>query len=68
MTETVKAKKHPLLKAAERHRKSNVRIAKYLGDDSCSWALFLHDRPVYTGMTKDEAEWRRKEYIKKGKL
>lgn len=61
-------KKPAILTAVERHRKEQSRIAKYGGDDKNSWALFISGRPVYNGMSKSEASWRHKEYIKKGKL
>lgn len=60
--------KAAILLSVERHRQKVSRIAKHEGDDKYSWALFIHDRPVYNGMSKDEAKWRRKEYVKKGKL
>lgn len=60
--------KSSILTAVEKHRKESSRIAKHEGDDKYSWALFINGRPAYNGMSKSEAEWRRKEYVKKGKL
>jgi len=49
-------------------RKRHSRIGKYEGDDVYSWALFVRGRPVYTGMSKSEAAWRRRRYIEEGIL
>lgn len=52
----------------KRARTRRVRIAKYEGDDAYSWALFLDGRPVYTGMSRSEAAWRRTRFIDEGSL
>lgn len=49
-------------------RKRHSRIGHFEGDDVYSWALFIDGHPVYTGMSKSEAAWRRKRYIEENKL
>jgi hypothetical protein len=39
-------------------KRSRYRIAKYLGDDAYSWALFENGRAIMTGMDRREASWR----------
>lgn len=48
----------------EAQAKRAVKIAKYMGDDRYSWALFVHGKPVMTGMDQNEARWRRTNKIK----
>jgi hypothetical protein len=40
--------------------KSRYRIAKYMGDDAYSWALFFDGRAIMAGMDRNEAQWRLK--------
>lgn len=42
-------------------KRSRYRIAKYMGDDAYSWALFEDGRPIMTGMDRREASWRLKQ-------
>lgn len=58
----------PKVTDAQKTRKKEVRINKFEGDDIYSWALFYNSQPVYTGMSKSEAIWRRDRYINEGKL
>lgn len=44
---------------------NRVRIRKSGGDDAYSWALFIDGHVKWNGLSRDEAEWRRKEEIKK---
>lgn len=37
---------------------TRVKIAKYMGDDAYSWAVFLDGRPVMTGLSRSEAQYR----------
>lgn len=58
----------PKLTKEQRERQKAVRIRKHGGDDLYSWALFKDGYPVYTGMDRREAEWRRQRYINEGVL
>lgn len=58
----------PEVTPAQKQRRKEVRIAKHEGDDVYSWALFRHNFPVYTGMSRSEASWRRDRYISDGTL
>lgn len=49
-------------------RTKNVRIRKHGGDDAYSWSLFIGGREAYSGMDRNEAEWRRRRYIESGTL
>jgi hypothetical protein len=40
-----------------------VKMRKYEGDDQYSWAVFVDGWPKWTGMSRDEATWRRKKEI-----
>jgi hypothetical protein len=33
-------------------RKFGITARKYMGDDRESWAVFVHDKPVFTGMNQ----------------
>ena len=52
----------------QRARTLRVRIRKDGGDDAYSWAIFILGKMVYSGMDKNEAEWRRRRYIDSGEL
>lgn len=39
---------------------------KYEGDDRYSWAIFHYGNPIMTGLDRNEAQSRVKEYNKKG--
>ena len=56
-----------MLDQDQKRRKKETRISKYEGDDVYSWALFVNGHPVYTGMSKNEASWRRDTYVSTGK-
>lgn len=34
---------------------------KYMGDDKYSWAVFRDGRVWYTGMSRTEAQWQKKQ-------
>lgn len=51
----------------KQHR-DHSRIDRYEGDDIYSWALFVNGRPVFTGMSRQEATWRRDRYRSEGVL
>lgn len=36
-----------------------IKVRKYMGDDIYSWAVFLDDRPVYTGLSKGQSNFYR---------
>lgn len=52
----------------QKARKKAARIAKWGGDDAYSWALFIHGRQAYNGMSRSEAAWRRDRYVSTGEL
>lgn len=52
----------------QKARKRHVRIAKSGGDHAYAWALFVHGREAYNGMSRSEASWRRTRYIETGEL
>lgn len=58
----------PELSPVQKQRRKEVHIAKFEGDDLYSWALFRFGFPVYTGMSRDEASYRRNRYITSGEL
>ncbi len=58
----------PKLTKEQRARQKAVRIRKSGGDDAYSWALFKDGYPIYRGMDRREAEWRRRRYINEGVL
>ena len=41
--------------------KTRVRIAKSGGDDAYLWALFIDGRECCNGISRNEAEWRKRE-------
>lgn len=55
-------------KREQTRRKRTSHIRQYEGNDVYSWALFVHGKPVYTGMSRVEAAFRRRRYIKENKL
>lgn len=36
-----------------------ITVAKYMGDDKYSWAVFIDSRPVLTGLTRSTARYER---------
>ena len=38
-------------------RSQGITARKYMGDDSCIWAVFKRGRPVVTGLTKGEVNY-----------
>ena len=42
-------------------------IKKYGGDDQYSWAVFKDGRPIMTGLSRRDAQWRRDEFRKEEK-
>jgi hypothetical protein len=45
---------------ATKTRNPKITAKKYGGDDAYSWAVFVNDRPVYTGLTRGEVSYYRK--------
>lgn len=42
-------------------RRARVTARKHMGDDAYSWAVFVDDRPVVTGLSKREVPyWKRR--------
>ena len=37
-----------------------VTISKYGGDDLYSWAVFVNNRPVVTGLSREEAQYHKR--------
>jgi len=54
------------MEAEQKNRVKRVRIRKWEGDDTYSWAMFVDGRVIYSGMSKSEAEWRRRRFIDEG--
>lgn len=52
----------------QKDRQKLVRIRKHGGDDLYSWSMFVRSAEVYSGMDRNEAEWRRTRYIEEGVL
>jgi hypothetical protein len=40
-------------------RKKGITARKYMGDDRYSWAVFVHNRPVVTGLGRSEVDYHR---------
>lgn len=45
-------------------KKNRVTARKYMGDDRYSWAVFLDNVPVMTGLGKSQVKYY-KEFVKK---
>lgn len=56
------------MEAEQKNRAKRVRIRKWGGDDIYSWAMFVDGQVSYSGMSKSEAEWRRRRFIDEGVL
>lgn len=41
--------------------KVKVTVAKYMGDDAYSWAVFANGHPVVTGLTRRETAYYKKQ-------
>lgn len=41
--------------------KPKITVRKYNGDDCYSWAVFRDGRPVFTGLSRDQARYYRKQ-------
>lgn len=48
---------------SDRKIRRRVRIRQIGGDDGYQWCLIVDGRVTYTGMTRAEAEWRRRTTI-----
>lgn len=47
----------------EAQAKKLTAIKKHNGDHEYSWALFVRGREIYNGMSRSEAQWRRRTTI-----
>ncbi len=41
--------------------KPKITARKYMGDDAYSWAIFRDGRPVFTGLSRSQVAYYRKE-------
>jgi hypothetical protein len=55
-------------KTEKQARTKRVKIRQIGGDDGYQWNLIIDGIPRYNGMTRDEAQWRRKRFIDNGEI
>lgn len=58
------------MSAEQQHKQRvrRVRIRQIGGDDGYQWCLIVDGITRYSGMTRREAEWRRKRFIETGEM
>lgn len=60
--------KEESMNTEQRARQRRVRIRQVGGDDGYQWCLIIDGVARYSGMTRSEAEWRRKRFIDTGEM
>jgi len=44
-------------------KKRGITAKKYMGDDEYSWAIFVNNRPIMTGLTRSEVPYYKRQVL-----